>query len=371
MAQELKLNKMRVEELKTELITASPLDSLTKIIGMLREKNAYEVFVAAGPKIGMVNIRDILKATHIHTRKASSIVIQIPTLNPKSAVAEAAGLMTRYRVRALPIVKEREIVGEITALSICKALNQTKELGFTINKIMISHPTTLTINDRLGKAKALINRMNIDHLPILQDNKIAGVLTSQDLLDTLIPPEKLTRFGRKPEAKGVDRLTVRGLMERPLICSMDEKASSVLRKMVDGNKTCALLSFGEELQGVVTYRDFVKLLVEPEKVGIPIYMVGLPDDAFQAESAQEKFERVVDLLKRSYPDILEARCIIKTSTSVKTKSRKRYEVKVHISTPRKKFSHSEQGWELPTIFDKISNRLKTIIRRRKKTRRKR
>lgn len=360
---------MTVEELKTEVITSLPSEPLTKIIGILREKNAYEVFIVVGSKIGMVNIRDILKATHIHTRKASSLIVQIPALNPKSTIFEAANFMTRYRVRALPIVKERKIAGEVTALSICKALNQKEELGFTIDKIMISHPNTLMVNDRLGKAKALINRMNIDHLPILQNNRIEGILTSQDLLDTLIPPEKLTRFGWKPEGKRVDRLSVRGLMESPLICSMDEKASSVLNKMIDGNRTCALLSFGEELQGIVTYRDFVKLLVESEKVGPVIYMVGLPDDAFQAESAQEKFERVVELLKRSFPDMLEARCTIKTSTPVKTKRRKRYEVKAYISTPRKKFSYSEQGWELPAIFDKISNRLKTTMSRQKKTRR--
>ncbi|MEM4246413.1 MAG: CBS domain-containing protein [Candidatus Bathyarchaeia archaeon] len=362
---------MKVNDLKTELTTVESSAPLTRVISILRERSLYEVFIVDGPKMGMVSIRDILKSTHIHSRKASSLAIQIPSLNPETDIDEAVRVMTEYRVRALPIVDKGVPMGEITALSICKALSRSEGLGFTVDKVMTPHPLTLDVADPLGKAKALINHRNIDHLPILQKGRIIGVLTSQRLLDSMIPPERLTKQGRKPEALRIDRLSVQGLMDEPIICHTDDNASSVLDEMIKSMSTCSLITFGEELQGIVTYRDFMKLLAKAEKPNIPVYMVGLPANPFESEVARDKFTRVVDLLRRSFPDILEARCTIKTSNPVDGKDRKRYEVKAFIYTPRRVFSYSEEGWELPSLFDTLSYRLKSAMSRREKLRRRR
>jgi hypothetical protein len=126
-----------------------------------------------------------------------------------------------------------------------------------------------------------------------------------------------------------------------------------------------LIAVGEELQGIATYRDFVRLLVSRRKTTIPVYMVGLPEEPFQAEVARAKFMRAINLLRRSFPELLEARCTIKTSAPRGKKGRKRYEVKAIVYTPRKMFAQSQSGWDLPSIFDTISDRLKKTMSRRR------
>jgi hypothetical protein len=85
---------------------------------------------------------------------------------------------------------------------------------------------------------------------------------------------------------------------------------------------------------------------------IPMYMVGLPEDPFEAEATRDKFTRVVNLLRKSYPDITEARAVIKAG---KTKASKtRYEVQILVKTPRKQFNYEGFGFELPGVFDGIS-----------------
>jgi CBS domain-containing protein len=241
-------------------------------------------------------------------------------------------------------------------------------LNFTISKMMTSHPITLRLNDSLAKAKTLINRRNIDHLPVLQDGKIVGVVTSRRLLDSVIPPERPMKYDWKPEARALNRLSIRGMMERPLMCDVSEKASSVLNRLVDRNKSYALVGIGEELQGIVTYRDFVKLLARRVKKTVPVYMVGLPDQPFEAQAARTKFTRAVSLLRRSHPEIMEARCTIKTSSPRGKKGRRRYEVKALIYTPHRMFVHSQSGWDLPSIFDIISDRLKKVMTRARRPR---
>jgi CBS domain-containing protein/ribosome-associated translation inhibitor RaiA len=351
-----------VNELSTEPIVISPSVPLTKAISALKEKHAYGLFVVEESKIGMVSIRDILKTKNVRSRRVSSLLISIPMLAPGSEIAKAARIMTDYRVRALPIVDDGNITGQVTALSICQSLNSVGKLDFTIDKIMTNHPVTLGANDPLAKAKTIMNRKNIDHLPILQGGKAVGVLTSQRILDTLVPPESPMR-GRTPETMRVGQLSVKGLMEPPFIVDVQEKTSSILSRLIKSGMTCALVHSGEELQGIVTYRDFVKLLAKRKKTGPPTYIVGLPDDLFEAEMAREKFSRAVNFLRKRFPEILEARATLKTSSSARKRGRKRYEVKASIYTPRRTFTYSQSGWDLLAIFDQISDGLRRIMTR--------
>lgn len=363
------LVKTKVERLKTDLVTVPSSAPLTKVITTLRERNAYEAFIVEDSKIRMVSIRDVLRTRNIRSRKASSLAVQIPVLTLGSTIANAAELMTDHRVRALPIADDNKVVGEITTLAICKALTITADFGFTIDKIMTSHPVTLSLHDRLGKAKAIMNRKNIDHLPILQDGKTVGVLTSHRLLDSVVPTQRSGKGGWMPERRGVNQLSVGGLMEPPLICDVHEEASLVLGRMIDGERTCALVGLGEELQGIVTYRDFVKLLVNRKKeVGIPVYMMGQPDNVFEAEAARAKFVRSINLLAKSFPEIFEVRSMVKTRAPKGKRGRKRYEVKTSVYTPQKMFIHSESGWDLPSIFDVIGGRLGKIVTKQTKRR---
>jgi CBS domain-containing protein len=359
------LLETHVSEMRTELVEVPASASLAKVIGMLREKNAYEVFVVEDSEVSLVSIRDIIKAKNIHTRKASSLAVRVPIVNMESELADVARLMTHHRTRALPIVDDRRIVGEITASSVCQALDSSDALKFSISKIMASNPVTLDAEDPLGKAKALMNRREIDHLPVLDGGEIVGMLTSHRVLDSIIPPERPMRSGWKPEARRVDQLSVSGLMERPLICDMREEASSVLKKLISMRKSYAIIGFGQELQGIVTFRDFVALLVQPERKTVPVYIVGLPEEAFQAEGVRAKFTRSIELLRKSYPEILEARSTIKTSRPRSKKGRERYEVKAFVYTPRKTFVHSESGWDLLSLFDVLSGRLKRIMARKR------
>jgi hypothetical protein len=124
-----------------------------------------------------------------------------------------------------------------------------------------------------------------------------------------------------------------------------------------------------ELQGIITFRDCVKLLAEPREESLPISIVGLPEDPFEAEAAKAKFETVVKRLARSLPDILEARSVIKASE--RTGHRRRYEVKVELITPGKTMSYGLSGWNLPEVFDELSERMKRVTTKKPKPRRER
>jgi ribosome-associated translation inhibitor RaiA len=73
-------------------------------------------------------------------------------------------------------------------------------------------------------------------------------------------------------------------------------------------------------------------------------------------------------LHRVFPDILEARSVIKLKHKARTE-RGRYEVTVQIRTPTETFSYSEEGWDLPLVYDLITDRLKRLMTKKQKPRR--
>ena len=117
----------------------------------------------------------------------------------------------------------------------------------------------------------------------------------------------------------------------------------------------------------MTLRDIVKILVEEPKQPPSTYIVGLPDDPFEAETAKTKFSRIISAISKSM-DIVEARATIKILKTVREKERRRYEVKVSIVTHSNVYNFSKDGAQLSDIFDELQQRIRRINVKRSKIR---
>jgi CBS domain-containing protein len=214
-------------------------------------------------------------------------------------------------------------------------------------------------------------RKRIDHLPVFHRELLAGVLTSSDIVSRIVPPERLGSKSMKPETRGTLDFPVGDVMRpNPLTCPPDTTVEKALSSMLDGGQTCVLVTQWEELQGIATNRDFMTMLAAPEpETEIPVFMVGLPEDPFEAEATKTKFKRTVNQLHRIFPDILEARSVIKSKFTKPGKERGRYEVTVHVRTSKKDYTYSEGGWDLPVVYDLITDRMKRLLTQKQDKRR--
>jgi len=352
----------RVEELQTKPTVVSPSTPVSKVIGILRDLNIDEVFMNVNGKIGIVSTKDILSTTNFAT-KVGSIATYIPKLSPKNLVSEAVEVMLQYRVKALPIIHKEKIVGEISAFSIVKAIKDYGGgLEFKAKKLMTRNPKTIERDESAAKARNLMVKNRISHLPVLFNKKLQGVLTSKNLLYGMFPSEALEAGARGLNELKRMNFPVRDLMDTDVLtCDPNEKVLRVVEQMVEREKNYVVASLWDEVQGILTTYDLLKLISSVEELEIPAYIVGLPENRFEAEIAKSKFIRTVKTLRRSLPYIEEANSVIKTSVSREDKERKRYEVTVTIKTPKKLYKFSESGWELPTIYDRISDRMKRLL----------
>jgi acetoin utilization protein AcuB len=130
---------MKVKELmSTKLITVSPEDKLDRVFFLYNFENIRHLPVVEKSKlVGILSDRDLKKilgpkknivekpdgtTVQLSTRKVKNIMRRgVITIEPEQRAADAAAIMAKRKIGALPVVHKEKLVGIITATDILKA----------------------------------------------------------------------------------------------------------------------------------------------------------------------------------------------------------------------------------------------------------
>ncbi len=353
-----------VTEFLTETKTFSPTDKVSQVIGFMAESKSYEVFIEEDEKTFIVSIRDLLNVTSLDT-KLETQMHRVPRLNKQNTVSDAAALMFEYRSRSMPIYQANDVVGQVTSPSIVASLVDSS-LNLKLSTIMTRNPIVATPTTSVGAVRDLMMRKKFDQVPVVEGEAPVGIITSDELVFNLMP--KAAREmkgdregGRYGETAGA--FSSDGVVTNAMTDSLD----NVYRNMSGKEANYSLIVVEGKLQGIITYRDFMTVLrKKASSQPVPMYIVGLPDDEFEASAVRRKFLESVQLLRRSLPDVSEARAIIKTG-DIRT-GKKKSQVKVLILTPTKLHSFSVSSYSLADSFEEVHNWIKKVVTQEKRGR---
>lgn len=136
---------MRVEELMTsKVFTVSQHDLIDRVFFLIHyEKIRHIPVVEKGKVIGIVSDRDMYKAlgpksnsnaietSHSNTelnvvpKKVMNIMRRgVITVGPDALASEAAGIMADNKIGALPVVKDKKLVGILSATDILQVFSK-------------------------------------------------------------------------------------------------------------------------------------------------------------------------------------------------------------------------------------------------------
>jgi CBS domain-containing protein/ribosome-associated translation inhibitor RaiA len=368
------LNAIRgvlVRNLMDPPIIISMNEPPSKIISDLVETNSYDIFIELSGKIAALTIRDIIGIKDIKTTRPSLVGKIIPELTRDSVIGEAARIMSHYRMRTLPVVHNGKIEGQVSAKRIVELISKhlvENKLRVLASNLMTSDPIVIDSHKSVSSARSIMKRRRIDHLPVVDNGRLVGIITSSDIMKVMLPSE---RIGKK--SVGIDKaedrfsIEVSGLANDDVItANVDESLQVVCERMLSAGSTYCIIKVWDEIQGIITYRDIVALLGEKMEENIPMFIVGLPDEPFDSELAKSKFANITRFIRKIHPDIEQARCHIKLR-SVQG-ARKRYEIDVHIISPHGNISYTNIGWDLAKLFDEMTDSLKKkVSHKHKKT----
>jgi CBS domain-containing membrane protein len=116
------------------------------------------------------------------------------TLPPTATLAEARTLMHDNRIHHLPVVEGEQLVGLITLTNVLAATDSflrddksrihANDIG--IRDAMVTDVATVDINASLRHAALFLEKHKIGCLPVLDDDKLVGIITDTDFVAVAI-----------------------------------------------------------------------------------------------------------------------------------------------------------------------------------------
>ena len=97
-------------------------------------------------------------------------------------------LMRDHRVRAILVIDDVNLVGIVSqgdcAIKVLLPHNNPKQV--TVSKVMTANPLTVMPSNSLEECMAIMVHKHIRHLPVLENNKVVGVISVGDLVKSII-----------------------------------------------------------------------------------------------------------------------------------------------------------------------------------------
>ena len=126
-------------------------------------------------------------------RVRDAMTREVVTVGPEAGVGEAWGLCREHGIRHLPVVEGGKLVGIVSDRDLRDVSpprdtsDQENTLGYVrVREIMSSQVVTSPPLDTIDHAARVIYDHNFNCLPVVADGELAGIITSSDLVRTLV-----------------------------------------------------------------------------------------------------------------------------------------------------------------------------------------
>jgi CBS domain-containing protein len=96
--------------------------------------------------------------------------------------------MRDFRVRAVLVIDDNELKGIVSQgdCAIKVLLPHHNPTQVLVSKVMTPNPLTVTLANSLEECMAIMVHKHIRHLPVLEANKVVGVISVGDLVKNII-----------------------------------------------------------------------------------------------------------------------------------------------------------------------------------------
>lgn len=118
------------------------------------------------------------------------------TINKKTPVFEALEIMKKHKIRQLPVISEGRLAGLVTEKELLTVSPSPAtslsiyEMNYllakmTVSEAMVKSPLTVTPSTTIEEAALLMREHKIGSVPVLEGEKLVGVITVTDIFDAL------------------------------------------------------------------------------------------------------------------------------------------------------------------------------------------
>lgn len=139
---------------------------------------------------------------------------KVVTVSPNSSIGDAIALMREGEFRRLPVVEDGKLVGIVTDRDLRQATNSPLVLrekwysdfileAIKVKACMTADPITVTPDATVLEAVRLMRDRKFGGLPVVEGDRVVGVITITDALDYLIQLLEREQASKAPSEEGI------------------------------------------------------------------------------------------------------------------------------------------------------------------------
>ena len=348
--------------------TVSENDALSKCLDSFKKEMPPVLAVVddKGKYVGVIARRWVIRSRlDPATTKVKTLTRPAPKVSPEFTLSKAAKLMIESGIRQLPVFEKNKLLGFVTDENIIHGA-VTQEWGNTaIEKIMTKAPHTIEANRSVGAVLSLLREQGISHVPVVDEGKLAGIISIQDILEHVFQPQRRQTLGEiVGEKVPLISVSAKGIMRKPVITvSPETSLREAEKKMHDFDISCLVVMAKERLVGIVTKLDFLEPISQMEKaerkLEIQFGVKGIMINPDQQGFMMDEFGSFA----RKYQKALESGTLF---VYIKTHGANRKGVplihcRLQLKTVKGSFFSSGEGWGVESTFrvalDRLDRRL--------------
>ena len=266
---------MQIKNLMSEdLITIDKDQNLSDALKLLRKHNVSRLPVTNHKElVGIISERDIasklgsskyesMPASRLHI--SSVMVKDVFTVPETMQLDEVAKLMLENGIGSVPVMDaDDNMVGIVS-----KADFVTLAMGIafdkiTVKEIMTKDLTVVSPTERLVHARRLMMEDHVGRLPVVEDGKLVGMLTSKDLMRAFIDFRK--NVPEKYQKSQIKEVLVEYIMSsNPTVTSRDATISEVAKIMIETGFNGLPVVEDNKVVGIITQTDILRLIEKLE-----------------------------------------------------------------------------------------------------------
>ncbi len=350
--------------MSTDLVTATPDDTLGDVLGKMKSNDVHELPVLERKKLaGVVTMRELMRRRNLPpTTKVSTVLEIAPEINPETALPEVAEKMISAGFRAVPVVKGKSLLGIISRTDIVRALVETRALeGIVVRDFMTPNPQCVAEDDTVEHAVQIMRSLGERSVPVVDKNRhLKGVVGLKDVVELFARPKVREKYGERAGREEKIALEVKSVMRYPpFTVGPDADVHRAADVMAKNHVSSIIVTEKDEPVGIITTQDLMQFLAGlRERQQLFVEIGGLEDDP--KETYDEIYDVVQKEMRRIAPLVQPRTLAIHLQKYKPEGDRWKYSLRARFTTAHRIYYAHHFDWDLHVA---LTGLLETLYKR--------
>jgi PAS domain S-box-containing protein len=175
---------------------------------------------------------------------------EVATISPEEIVISAARIMSGSKISCLVVIDQGNVAGIVTETDVLRRVGEKgKDIYRTKLGRIMSCPVESVASDlSILEASKIMGAKHIKRLPIIDEGKLAGIVTQTDLV------RALTSYGLWRDVSEIMSRNIAGIQG-------DASVAEAVEIMASRKLSCIIVMDGDDVAGILTEKDMLGRVV--------------------------------------------------------------------------------------------------------------